>query len=61
MIEIAKIKMKKLGKIFLIKLEKFEKSWKIKERGAFEKQGGGFAPPLRGGGGRVVPWTPVLS
>ena len=35
--------MKKLGKIFLIKLEKLEQSWKIKGGGAggtFEKKGG---------------------
>ena len=60
--------MKKLGEIFLLKLEKFEKSWRIMGGGAFGppplcklkgggplKNKGGFAPP-KGGGGRVVPW-----
>ena len=43
--------MKKLGEIFLIKLVKFEKSWRIMG-GAFEKQGGALPPPPKGG--RVV-------
>ena len=42
--------MKKLGEIFLIKLVKFEKSWRIKGGGGplKNKGGGGFAPPKGG-------------
>ena len=45
--------MKKLGEIFLIKLVKFEKSWRIMGGGPLKNKGG-FAPPE---GGRVVPWS----
>ena len=39
---VATTLMKKLGKMFSIKLGKFEKSWKIKE-GALKNKGGGAA------------------